>query len=50
MHDGAVHARLDAGEGDVSAAGSGDARLGAEDHERSPDANLIAQFQREDGC
>ena len=45
MHDGAVHAGFGAGEGDVAAAGAGDAGLGAEDHQRPADADLVAQFQ-----
>ena len=46
MHDGAVHSRLGAGQSDIAAAGARDARLGAEDHQRAPDANLVAEFQR----
>lgn len=45
VHDGAVHAGFGAGEGDVTAAGAGDAGLGAEDHEGSADANLVSELQ-----
>jgi len=46
VHDRAVHAGFGTGQGDVTAAGSGDAWLGAEDHERSADANLVSELER----
>jgi hypothetical protein len=45
VHDRRVHAHLFAGELHVAPARAGDAGLGAEDHQRSTDADLVTELQ-----